>query len=385
MGRGFRRRSTPTNIYAVSTTVTPTATSLTLSSPFLQTATTTYVNYDWRPSAAITGTTVVTGYGTTWAASVVGQYIQLIGSTNSYEITARANNTSLTIATATLSATPSDFILHPGARFQNGSTAVTGSGTNWTSAMVGQVIRPEDGIGTYYTIAAVGSTTSLTLATAYSGTTTRYYRYSTATATSKIYTDLAQEFNPNNASGHPVVVGLGSYGAANIAPKALTTGQMKAPWTTVGTQTMMCSDCHNTDAASPAAQGPHGSATQFMLRGPVTLWPPTGNFDGATLYNTTFCANCHTYTATNRAHDKHRGEAVTCYNCHILVPHGGKLGRLIGDGNSATFPARYAYQGNKANMFITGFTKAAPGSYSETNCGATCDTGKHPLTNGTQW
>jgi cysteine-rich repeat protein len=48
----------------------------------------------------------------------------------------------------------------------NGTTTVTGTGgTTWTSAMVGKVIK-NNTVGTWYPITAVGSTTSLTIATA---------------------------------------------------------------------------------------------------------------------------------------------------------------------------------------------------------------------------
>jgi hypothetical protein len=52
-------------------------------------------------------------------------------------------------------------------------------------------------------------------------------------------------------------------------------------------------------------------------------------------YATTFCGNCHTYTDQNRAHKDHEGRSnLYCYSCHIVVPHGGKLGRLIADRNN---------------------------------------------------
>lgn len=57
----------------------------------------------------------------------------------------------------------------------NGATAVTGSGTSWTSGMVGSYMRitPGNGAnlgdGVWYKISAVGSTTTLTLDTAYQG------------------------------------------------------------------------------------------------------------------------------------------------------------------------------------------------------------------------
>jgi hypothetical protein len=202
------------------------------------------------------------------------------------------------------------------------------------------------------------------------------------TVTTPVETDVAQEFNPNNASGHPVVTGLNNYGAASIAPKQLLATQMKAPWATnLGTQTMMCSDCHNTDSASPAAQGPHGSAVQFMLRG-----ANAANWPNVTLANiaTSWCANCHVggRTGNNVHNDANHNATLICYQCHIVIPHGGKLGRLIGDRD--TMPARYAYNNTLTNMQITGFTKANR-TYQTSNCGAACDTGTHPATNGAQW
>jgi hypothetical protein len=69
-----------------------------------------------------------------------------------------------------------------------------------------------------------------------------------------------------------------------------------------------------------------------------------------------------------------------------VIPHGGKLHRLIGDGTAGGgMPARYAYNNDKNNTIIRGFTKAATSSYQKSNCGATCDTGAHPLSNGSHW
>ncbi len=277
------------------------------------------------------------------------------------------------------------------ANFTAGGTSVAAGSTapNWAvgstvgTGLVGAwVRRTSDSTVSWYRITASTATT-LTITPAYAGTSGTNQAYQIAQET-----DVSLEFNPANASFHPVAAGLKS-GTGNGTPKELTAAQLKAPWATaVGTQTMMCADCHNTDSASPIAQGPHGSAVQFMLRGPNTIWPPTGNL--ATSYNTTFCANCHPGNADanwsgNVVHQEHDTRSVTCYNCHILVPHGGKLARLIGDGDSATFPARYAYQNKKTNMWVTGFTKKAPGSYGTGDCGATCASGRHSLTNGADW
>lgn len=51
----------------------------------------------------------------------------------------------------------------------NGSTTVTGSGTAWTSDMIGQIFKGPDSKN--YIISAVGSTTELTLSSNYIGTT----------------------------------------------------------------------------------------------------------------------------------------------------------------------------------------------------------------------
>jgi hypothetical protein len=129
----------------------------------------------------------------------------------------------------------------------------------------------------------------------------------------------------------------------------------------------MCSDCHNTDAASPAAQGPHGSAAQFMLRGPNSAnWP---NLTWSTTnFNNSWCANCHNNSARNAHKSDH--SSLRCYNCHIVIPHGGKMSRLIAD-RDGTMPARYAYANTLTNVSVYSFTKAS-GNYSDGNCRVSC-------------
>lgn len=197
-----------------------------------------------------------------------------------------------------------------------------------------------------------------------------------------VQTDAAQEFNLNNRSGHPVVTGLNNYpnstAVGSPARKGLQPAALKAPWNVnVGTQTMMCSDCHNTDAASPAAQGPHGSALQFMLRG-----PNAANWPNVTLanYNTSWCANCH--NTMNRVHSRSDHRNYQCYRCHIVVPHGGKLSRLMADND--TMPARYGYNNALNTSYLQAFTKNATNSYSASNCRAQCHSehsGRNPSEN----
>ena len=191
------------------------------------------------------------------------------------------------------------------------------------------------------------------------------------TVNNPVETNAAQEFSPNNKSGHPVVTGLDNYpnSTAVSGKKGLLAAALKAPWNVnVGSQTMMCSDCHNTDAATPAAQGPHGSAAQFMLRGAnATNWPDVS----LSSFNSSWCANCHTDSAGEPHNDSHH-QSLRCYNCHSVIPHGGKMSRLIADRDGA-MPARYAWSNNVSNVYVYSFTKS--GNYSKEDCRTSC--GEH--------
>ena len=182
------------------------------------------------------------------------------------------------------------------------------------------------------------------------------------------WTDLALEFNPNNRSAHPVVVSLNNL-AGSVGTKALTAAKMKAPWNTnVGNQTMYCTDCHSTD--STASKGPHGSAVKWMLAGTNKAWPytsaaqngtSTGTYYRLATYNTgdgttngLFCLNCHTIRPASGGNSFHTNSdtiggqhgsnnIMACVSCHIRVPHGGKISRLLQTANT---PARYRGDGN---------------------------------------
>jgi hypothetical protein len=176
-----------------------------------------------------------------------------------------------------------------------------------------------------------------------------------------VETDLAQEWNVNNKSAHPVVRTLANQTGSTA--KGLVAAQLLAPWaTSPGAQTMTCSDCHNSDAASTAAQGPHGSAIRFMLSGTNKAWPYTvAGATSGTLFrvatsetgintaNGLFCRNCHPQMNSTGSNSLHRNSNITggqhgsgsvssCTGCHIRVPHGGKVSRLLVTTNA---PARY--------------------------------------------
>ncbi len=224
------------------------------------------------------------------------------------------------------------------------------------------------------------------------------------------WTNVGLEFSTGNKSIHPVTVGLNSL-TNSPAPKALTAAVMVAPWATaanLGVQTMYCSDCHNYTAASPA--GPHGSAVKWMLSGTNRAWPYTttagngtstgtywtlSNYSTGTAPNTLFCRNCHTIkpsTGKNDVHAESDHNSYKCVNCHIRVPHGGKVSRLINADNLGTgLPARYYPDGAGGGGLGTDrlklFIKRSPTSYSVGDCNASCYTkmGGHDASTGETW
>ncbi|HEY5973177.1 MAG TPA: hypothetical protein VIU41_00405 [Geobacteraceae bacterium] len=200
-------------------------------------------------------------------------------------------------------------------------------------------------------------------------------------------TDLSLEFNPNNSSGHPVVTTLNNY-PSSLAPKALQAARMKAPWTNVGSQVMTCSDCHGSNGAG--AQGPHGSSVKWLLTGTATNWPylttaGTGNNDGNGGNNATnisgpfvtlsdvaggsqvFCLNCHNLNTNPHFSDGAHTD-IPCVGCHVRVPHGGKVSRLINTQSSGRVP-RYSPSGDgNGAIYIQQFVKTTPGNYQTSNC-----------------
>ncbi|MDD5304260.1 MAG: hypothetical protein PHS14_14260, partial [Elusimicrobia bacterium] len=209
------------------------------------------------------------------------------------------------------------------------------------------------------------------------------------------YTDQSVEYNPNNRSAHPVRNSANVQTGA-VAPKALAAAQMTSPWNAsanMGNQTMTCSDCHASDVPSDP-KGPHGSASQYLLKGPKRYWPQ--NAAGAlwslndvannrnSWSTNLFCVNCHPLytngTWTNNVHGRsnHQRSNIYCVTCHVVVPHGAKRSRLIGYKSEAT-PYNYGGAGTYDKLVIEGFRKASsPNGYSDTNCNSRatgCHTG----------
>jgi hypothetical protein len=221
------------------------------------------------------------------------------------------------------------------------------------------------------------------------------------------WTNVAQDLNVGNNSRHPVFATLGGYYYPSVSAETMVQIPGYADTVARGTSsldayqvsngwgpgdTMMCSDCHGDSSApfamvedppgsgtwvpNPAAvnvpQGPHGASVRYSLRGPGTDWPvrtdlatprliTLNDLGNAAYASNIFCCNCHPAekATDNRAHSASRtGHGPrACVNCHVLVPHGSKMSRLIGDRE--TMPARLAYQGNLSNMMMSSYQKGA--------------------------
>lgn len=193
-------------------------------------------------------------------------------------------------------------------------------------------------------------------------------------------TNIAQHFNSNNLSFHPVM-------AVVPATRVLKTTQLTAAWVNVGAQTMYCSDCHGSETTGDPA-GPHGSTISKVLKGrwprnsSGTLWVlndgknNTNNFNAECL-----CYQCHGATNLNRVHAMAMNvHNFACVICHVGLPHGYINNCLIA---FTTDPAPYNYANmSDVNRFVQ---RLNDGSYASTDCGvpvaATCTVfpGAHPL------
>ena len=327
---------------------------------------------------------IISGNGTDWTTNMIGMWIGRSNDTRLSVITNVLNATNLAISPAFSNTTAAAqcYVIYNitagltplyntnTASFTNGGNIVAGINTRWNSGMVGTWIYNSNNPSAVYKIIAVTATNRLNIMPAYTGATALGQNYGISGDT-----DLAQEFSPFNKSGHPIVTGLDSYSNSIIVAgkRGLLASAMKAPWTNVGVQTMLCSDCHDattTNYNPTAAQGPHGSAYQFMLRGPNgNNWPNMTN--NTTGFNNSWCANCHLNSA-GVGHTEGNHSSARCYTCHIVVPHGGKVSRLIAL-NSGNMPARYAWTNNVASVGLSSIIKTNTGGYSENGtCRTTC-------------
>jgi predicted CXXCH cytochrome family protein len=152
--------------------------------------------------------------------------------------------------------------------------------------------------------------------------------------------DLAQEFNPYNASFHPVT--------AQGRNQAIPAGSWVAGWSQ--TSMIYCSDCHNNANSGSQGIGPHGSPLLHILvgaannGGQVNYTTVTKTSNASPPSSQELCFKCHaagTYLsgansgsttnfrkgATENLHTKHSQEGLTCYSCHDT--HGSEQEHLI--------------------------------------------------------
>jgi predicted CXXCH cytochrome family protein len=216
--------------------------------------------------------------------------------------------------------------------------------------------------------------------------------------TTNRWTNVAAEVSVGNQSRHPVIAPNDAYpDTTTYGTSRVAAGQLSGIWEPG--DTMYCSDCHGDSTAPLAgdpgnldhAQGPHGSSVQYSLRGPNTAWPANSagtlwtidmveTASGTPGAEMPFCANCHENIKGNQAHIKNaKHQSGPCIQCHILIPHGGGMSRLIGDGNGS-MPARYAYDNDKSTIKVASYRKQAnPLNYSVADCSVTdsgCVAGK---------
>ncbi|WP_303720824.1 hypothetical protein [Malonomonas rubra] len=170
-----------------------------------------------------------------------------------------------------------------------------------------------------------------------------------------LITDQAMEFSKANRSAHPVRIGM-NYQTGSYGTRSLSRDKMKAPWNlTIGEQTMYCSDCHDTDSSTVA--GPHASANRFLLQGSWTwpyrpidgkLWTLNDVRSNINSWNSRLlCAKCHSLNFNDMSdehphlktgHTSNYGaepyttydSSFSCVACHIPIPHGSAVSRLIG-------------------------------------------------------
>lgn len=187
-------------------------------------------------------------------------------------------------------------------------------------------------------------------------------------------TDVAWEMNKENKSGHPVVFPNNALGRpGSTAPIALIPDQLLIPWkNNPGGNTMYCSDCHGNDTEiNGDPKGPHGSDLKYLLKGYNHSWPSrnsdghyytladvqtTGDYiENGDAYDIAtadlFCKNCHDvkypHTLWNNMMQSGNVDNVTCIECHVAVPHGSPISRLIGYSN---FPEPYNHNGNSLTI-----------------------------------
>ena len=304
-----------------------------------------------------TSTTWVNTAGTTTAQSDIASQFNP-NNLSHHAIFARGKNQPLVSSDATTSTYNPNWPKYTTGTLTatNGSTAITLAGGTWpTTTLPGWFlyignIAPAQALAGWYEVTVVGSTTTLTLDRAYTGT----------TGASKAYM---------------LTAGLGN----NFVPPW-------GPWSTLS-----CSDCHTSSVQSDPF-GPHGSAVKWLLRGGEAQ-----NFlfyNGTSVATVTFtpdsynlCLNCHRRdvygdyafaapTSANYGRQTHPADAgrdhslqdrsawgIACMNCHggarIGQIHGSNLGKGNGGVTALSYSGRRLLAGSSWYAVTRGSTTVA--------------------------
>jgi predicted CXXCH cytochrome family protein len=139
--------------------------------------------------------------------------------------------------------------------------------------------------------------------------------------------DLAQEFNPYNASFHPV--------AAQGRNQSVAAGAFVAGWSS--TSLVYCSDCHSNPDPAAGGSGPHGSPLLHILTGQADY--QTADADAPAMTGSEVCFACHdaadytgngsdsNFRRVNRNLHSQHGDNAACYLCHDS--HGSEQRHLL--------------------------------------------------------
>ncbi len=283
-------------------------TQLTLSAP--AGATLTNVMYIATSARYTTGTvsvtsnsSTVTGSGTTWLNTVQpGWKFRVNTNGNWYTVASVTSNTSLTLSTPYFGPTASGqaYTLYaagmPTANFTNGSTTVSGNGTNWSSSMNGWYIK-NDATGVWYMISNVNSQTQLTLSSAYTGPTMSGASFTSLPASpsgicGSCHFDMQSKsyVQPDGTTQTPLI---------NITDFRSSSHEYKVT-STFGTDSSTfyanCSKCHN-DTMNPKSSFNAQTSTykfgnhQSILR---RILSPLGILSPSDPLEESFCYQCHT-------------------------------------------------------------------------------------------
>jgi hypothetical protein len=196
-------------------------------------------------------------------------------------------------------------------------------------------------------------------------------------------TDVAREFNPNNVGNYSGTWASGeTAGSFHPVLAAATnnlglTNNIKAPWAT--SSLMACTDCHASDTTTDP-NGPHGSAANFILKGPNTIWNASVTNTSSGMPNGTFCINCHNQNFsggrfTNHTNGEHN---LPCANCHVMIPHGsehpGLLHSAAGQASGVPAPsvvnsAPYMQATTGSRIYIKSYPSSNTAQWQRANCG----------------